>query len=93
MSDELIEYQRALLGEARTTNARLEQIVIWLDTLTLRVETCAQRIDTLTQRVEGIAKLGAEALPRRQRDRGHRRLRRCPAPLPTRPRHTENEEE
>ena len=30
---------------------------------------------------------------RRQRDRGHRRLRRGPAPLPTRPRHTENEEE
>ena len=30
---------------------------------------------------------------RRQRDRGHRQLRRGPAPLPTRPRHTENEEE
>ena len=29
----------------------------------------------------------------RQRDRGHRRLRRGPAPLPTRPPHTENEEE
>ena len=29
----------------------------------------------------------------RQRDRGHRRLCRGPAPLPTRPRHTENEEE
>ena len=30
---------------------------------------------------------------RRQRDRGHRRLHRGPAPLPTRPRHTENKEE
>ena len=30
---------------------------------------------------------------RRQRDRGHHRLHRGPAPLPTRPRHTENEEE
>ena len=30
---------------------------------------------------------------RRQRDRGHRRFRRGPTPLPTRPRHTENEEE
>ena len=30
---------------------------------------------------------------RRQRDRGHRWLRRGPAPLPTRPPHTENEEE
>ena len=30
---------------------------------------------------------------RRQRDKGHHWLRRGPAPLPTRPRHTENEEE
>ena len=35
----------------------------------------------------------AEAPLRQQRGRGHRRLRRGPAPLPTRPRHTENEEE
>ena len=35
----------------------------------------------------------AEAPPRQQLGRGQRRLRRGPAPLPTRPRHTENVEE